>query len=36
VKKPAGGQAKLAEAREHFRLLVNGVREHAILLLDVT
>jgi PAS domain S-box-containing protein len=34
VKKSGHATTKLAEAQEHFRLLVSGVREHAIFLMD--
>jgi len=34
VKKPTRAPTTLAEAQEHFRLLVSGVREHAIFLMD--
>ena len=34
MSKPGHATSTLAEAREHFRLLVSGVREHAIFLID--
>jgi PAS domain S-box-containing protein len=34
VKKAGHARTTLAEAQEHFRLLVSGVREHAIFLMD--
>lgn len=35
MKKSVQATATLAEAQEHFRLLVSGVREHAIFLMDM-